>query len=235
MIVSEVMSELEKLGNEQTKKTLMRHGAVEPLFGVKIGDLKPLRKVLKKNHALALELYASGNSDAMYLAGLIADENQVTKAELNLWMKQASWSLISGTAVAALAAESPHVLAVAQKWIDSKAELTAAAGWQTMTHHISIADDSLIDRDLIENLLDRVIDEIHGERNEVKAAMNGFVIAVGSYLTSLTDQAKKVAAKIGAVKVDQGNTSCKTPDALAYIEKVEKSGRLGRRRKSARC
>ena len=99
MTVSEVLSELEKLGNEQTKKTLMRHGAVEPLFGVKIGDLKPLRKVLKKNHALALELYASGNSDAMYLAGLIADENQVTKAELNLWMKQASWSLISGTAL----------------------------------------------------------------------------------------------------------------------------------------
>ncbi|WP_366414818.1 hypothetical protein [Paenibacillus sp. GP183] len=40
MILEEVMNNLEEMGTEQTKRTFMRHGAKEPLFGVKVGDLK---------------------------------------------------------------------------------------------------------------------------------------------------------------------------------------------------
>ena len=73
------MTELKKLGNEQTKKTLIRHGAIEPIFGVRIGDMKALIKAGKNNHPLALELYATGNSDEMYLGGLRVHEEKVTK------------------------------------------------------------------------------------------------------------------------------------------------------------
>jgi len=106
MTLAEIMSQLESLGNEQTKKTLLRHGAIEPIFGVKIGDLKPIQRKVKKNHDLALQLYETGNSDAMYLAGLIADEEAVTKAQLEKWVKKAPWSLIAFSGVAGLAAES---------------------------------------------------------------------------------------------------------------------------------
>ena len=235
MNLSQIMSELERLGSEQTKKTLMRHGAVEPLFGVKIGDLKPIIKATKNDHKLALELYETGNSDAMYLAGLIADKDAVTKAELNRWMKAASWQLISNTSVATLAAESKHAIDLATKWIEAKRELVASGGWSTLTHFISITPTEEIDEAACEDWLKRVEDEIHDERNEVKAAMNGFVIAVGSYIPALTKKAKAAAKKIGKVMVDQGNTSCQTPDALAYIEKIEGMGRIGKKRKAARC
>ena len=46
MTTKEILSELKEYGNEQTKSTLMRHGAKEPFFGVKVQDLK---KILKKN------------------------------------------------------------------------------------------------------------------------------------------------------------------------------------------
>jgi hypothetical protein len=39
MTVDEVMRELERLGNPTTKRTLMKHGAREPFFGVKIEEL----------------------------------------------------------------------------------------------------------------------------------------------------------------------------------------------------
>ncbi|MGJ8697362.1 MAG: DNA alkylation repair protein [Verrucomicrobiaceae bacterium] len=235
MTAKTVLAELKKLGNEQTKKTLMRHGAVEPIFGVKIGDMKALIKAGKNNHPLALELYATGNSDAQYLAGLIADKDAVTKAELNLWMKEAPWRLISNSAVAALAAESGHAVALAEKWIESKNELIASGGWSTLTHYISITPDEEVDAAACEGWLDRVVKEIHNERNEVKAAMNGYVISVGSYVPSLTKKAKAAAKKIGKVSVDQGATGCKTPDALSYIEKIEGMGRIGKKRKAARC
>ena len=85
MDVKEILSELALLGNERIKKTLMRHGAREPFYGVRIEDLKRIQKRLKKNHALSLALYDTGNSDAMYLAGLIADEHEMTPENLNHW------------------------------------------------------------------------------------------------------------------------------------------------------
>jgi hypothetical protein len=42
MIKDEVMLELARFGDEQTKKVLTRHGAREPFYGVKVGDLKTL-------------------------------------------------------------------------------------------------------------------------------------------------------------------------------------------------
>jgi 3-methyladenine DNA glycosylase AlkD len=71
MTTDEVMLELSKFRNEQTKKVFTRHGAREPFFGVKVGDLKILVKKIKTDHKLALELFKTGNSDAMYLAGLV--------------------------------------------------------------------------------------------------------------------------------------------------------------------
>jgi len=64
-------AQLEALGSEQTRKNLRRHGATDPFFGVKVGDLKPVAQKLKGQQDLALQLYATGNSDAQYLAGMI--------------------------------------------------------------------------------------------------------------------------------------------------------------------
>jgi hypothetical protein len=65
--------------------------------------------------------------------------------------------------------------------------------------------------------------------------MNGFVIAVGSYVPALAAKAKAVGKAVGHVEVDMGGTSCRVPDAVAYIEKVEKAGRQGKKRATARC
>jgi 3-methyladenine DNA glycosylase AlkD len=100
MTVEEVLDQLEKFGDDRTKNTLMIHGAREPLFGVKVADLKKILKQTKKNHELSLGLYATGNSDAMYLAGLMADEKQLTKEQLTDWVEKAYWSYLSEYTVA---------------------------------------------------------------------------------------------------------------------------------------
>jgi hypothetical protein len=65
--------------------------------------------------------------------------------------------------------------------------------------------------------------------------MNGFVIAVGSYVPALTDLAIRTAETIGEVSVDMGGTACKVPFAPDYIEKVRQRGTLGKKRKTAKC
>ncbi len=49
----EIMTELKSKGSEQTRKTFLRHGAPENMFGVKVGDLKPIAKKIKDDQALA--------------------------------------------------------------------------------------------------------------------------------------------------------------------------------------
>jgi hypothetical protein len=235
MDVAAVMSELEAYGKPQTKRILMKHGATEPFFGVQVGDMKKILKKTKKDHALAGELYATGNGDAMYLAALMADEKQVTARQLDDWVGEADWYMVSEYGVAALAAESPHGWDRGKAWIDDDRDHVSAAGWAALGHWVSIRADEALDLAALAGLLDRVRDTSSEAPNRTRYTMNGFVIAVGCYVTELSEKARTIAEQIGKVSVDMGGSACKVPLATAAIDKVVGMGRLGKKRKHARC
>ena len=235
MTTAEIMEQLEALGNPGTKKILINHGAREPFFGVKVGDLKKIVKKIKKNHVLSLELYATGNSDAMYLAGLIADEKQISKEELQGWARQAYWYMLSEYTVPWVAAESEYGFELGMEWIDSEDPGLAAAGWSTLSSLATIRADEDLDLDVFSALLDRIGEEIHESPNRVRYTMNGFVITVGGSVTPLHEKAVAIAEQIGKVEVWMGKTACKVPLATAYIQKIADKGRVGKKKKVARC
>lgn len=233
--LDDVMADLQAHGSEQRKKVLTRHGAREPFFGVKVEHLKTIVKKVKRDHALALALYDTGNTDAMYLAALISDPAKFTKAQLNKWVKGAYWHMLSCYTVAWAAAESRFGRELALEWIESKKEQIAAAGWSTYSSLLSIKPDEELDHDEIVGLLGRVESDIHTAPNRAKSAMNNFVICAGTFVPTLTARAKATAKAIGKVTVDVGDTDCKVPDAAAYIDKAIAAGRHGKKRKSAMC
>jgi 3-methyladenine DNA glycosylase AlkD len=233
--VDQLMKELQKKGDAQTRKTLARHGAPAGTFGVKIGDLKTIAKTIRGNQTLAIELYETGNADAMYLAGIIADGSQMSKQQLESWAKNATWHMLSEYTVPGVACESPHARDLAIKWIRSKKESIASSGWCTYAGIVATKPDDELDFAEIEDLLNEIVQQIHGAPNQVRSTMNGFVIAVGSYVKPLLKQAKQAAKTIGVVSVDMGDTACKVPLASAYIEKMEAAGRIGKKRKTIKC
>jgi 3-methyladenine DNA glycosylase AlkD len=235
MTTDEILAQLAQYGDESTKNTHINHGAKEPLYGVKVGDLKKILKQTKKNHELSLALYATGNSDAMYLAGLMADEKRITKEQLTNWIENAYWYYLSEYTVPWVAAETAFGFELGITWIESEKENIAAAGWATLSNYASVNCDEDLDMEVYSALLDRVSNEINTSKNRVKYTMNGFVIAVGSYITSLTEKAKKTAEKIGKVQVNMGGTACKVSLAADYIQKVVDKQRVGIKRKKARC
>lgn len=235
MTFNEVMAQLEAMGNQQTKKIFTNHGAKEPLFGVKVGDLKKIVKKVKKDHELSLALYETGNSDAMYLAGLIADEKMISKEQLQNWAEKAYWYMISEYTVAWITAESQFGHELGMEWIESDEERIASAGWATLSNLVSIKDYDTLDMEELDTLLDCISKTINYAPNRVRYTMNGYVIAVGSYVPELTDRAIEIGNKIGKVNVDVGGTACKVPSSPEYIEKVKKRGSIGKKRKAARC
>ena len=235
MTVETIMIELKSKGNDAIKTLLMKHGVKEPFFGVKVEYLKVIQKKIKKDYQLSKELYATGNADAMYLAGLIADENKMTKADLATWVKQATSSNIIEYTVPWITAESKFGYELAMEWIDAKEDAIVAAGWATLCSLVAIKPDTELNIPALKTLLKRVKKNIHSAENKVKSKMNIFIISVGSYVVSLTEDAIAVAQKIGEINVNVGDTSCKVPSAVDYILKIKNKGTLGKKKKMARC
>ncbi len=235
MTAAEIVQELEKLATESIKNVLLKHGIPEPVLGVKVEELKKIQRRVKRDYQLSLDLYDTGIYDAMYLAGLIADDRRMTKKDLRKWVRNAKSTALCGTTVSWVAAESLHGWELALEWIDSIREGVAVAGWETLSSLVGIRDDVHLDLDKIRQLLVRIQADIHSSPNRVRYSMNGFVIAVGTHVSSLSDFASQSGTSIGPVTVDVGDTSCKVPYAPESIEKVRKKGAIGKKRKTAKC
>jgi 3-methyladenine DNA glycosylase AlkD len=235
MTAAEILEELKSQGQESYRKILRNHGIHEPLFGVKIEYLKKIQKRVKHDYQLALDLYDTGIYDAMYLAGLIADDPKMTKQDLRRWLKQATCDALRQYTIPWVASGSKHGHELALEWIASDKEGVALAGWSTLACLVATKDDTELDMAELKRLLSRVQKTIHQRPDFVRYVMNGFVIAVGSYVAELTDLALSTAAKIGTVHVDMGETASKVPNAVEYIQRVRNRGTIGKKRKTAKC
>ena len=236
MNAKQILQELKTLGGESYKNLMIRnYGVREPCFGVKIGDLKKIEKRIKKDYQLALELYDTGNYDAMYLAGLIADDAQMTKHDLLRWAENAYAGSLPGATVPWVAAGSPHGHELALEWIDSSKPLVASAGWGTLSSLVALKADADLELAELKRLLQRVQKEIHKAPDAVRYAMNNFIIAVGSYVLPLTELAIQTGEAIGSVSADCGNNDCQMFSSPDYIRKVQKAGKLGKKRKTVKC
>jgi len=235
--LTSILAQLKSKGSEKTRAIYARHGmSPERVLGVSVADLKVIAKTIKGQQALACDLYSTGIMDAMYLAGLVASGSKMNREELQQWADGAAGlPMISEYTVPWVAVESQQAREIALAWIFSGTEDVASSGWATYAGIATTVPDENLDLGEIEELLDRIVKHIHASPNRVRHAMNCFVIAVGSYVRPLAQKAKTAARKIGEVTVDKGDTACKEPLALAYIEKMEASGRAGSKRKTIRC
>jgi len=230
------MAALKKKGSNKMREMYSRHGMPgERAFGVSMADLKVIAKTIKGQHPLACELYETGNLEAMYLAGLVGDGSRMSKKQLDEWAERASdMQMISEYTVPWLATESEHARDLAMKWIKSKKEHVAASGWCTYSGIVATKPDDALDLAEIRTLLEKVGKEIDSAENRVRYTMNGFVIAVGSYVRPLLSQAKATAKNIGVVSVNMGDTACKVPLATASIHKIVTAGLARQKRKTIR-
>ena len=230
-----VMQELEALGKERTKKIYISNGAYEPLFGVATGAMKPLAKKIKKNQPLAEQLYATGNYDAMYFAGVIADPMIMTEADFERWIDGAYFYMLSDYVVAVTLAETDIAQDVADKWIASGEELKMSAGWSCYCWLLGNRKDSEFSESKMESLLDQVKNTIHDAPDRTKSAMNNFMYTVGISYVPLHDKAVETAKEVGPVEIKGDKKKSKILLASENIQKEIDRGKLGFKRKYVRC
>ncbi|WP_342548765.1 DNA alkylation repair protein [Paenibacillus sp. FSL P2-0089] len=235
MNAEQVMQELEALGKERTKRMYTANGAREPLFGVATGAMKPIFKQTKIDQALAEELYATGNYDAMYFAGIIADPNGMTEADYNRWMDGAYFYMLSDFVVAVTLAEADIAQQVADEWIRSGEDLRMSAGWSCYCWLLGSRPDQEFQCDKLAGMLELVGKTIHDSPERTRYSMNNFMYTVAVSYLPLHDLACETAEQVGPVEVDEDKPKSKLISAYDNIMKAVGKGRTGFKRKHVRC
>lgn len=217
LTLDETMAALEAAGSEQTRKTYARHGVTIPMFGVSFAALKTLYKRIKVDHELALALWQTGNFDARNLAVKVVDPARMTRADLDRWSHDPT-ARMCGSYVAHVAAEGPHAQDCAAPWVASKDEQQRTIGWK-LVGALAMLDETLGDAWFL-SYLAAIERDIATAPNAVRDAMNQAVIAIGCRNPALRKAATAAGARIGKVEIEHGDTACKTPEAVASIDKA---------------
>ena len=225
MNLQQTMQQLEEMGTAQNRKVYARHGVREQMFGVSYANLNKLAKAAKRDHTLALELWATGNHDARVLATMVANPAQVDEGLLESWVSELD-SYVIADAFSGLVGKTGMVRDKAEEWTGSEDEWHSRAGWHLVAH-LAMKDQGLPD-DYFTGHLATIEGTIHTRKNRARDAMNSALIAIGIRNEALERQALAAAANIGVVDVDHGETGCKTPDAADYIRRT-----LARRQQKA--
>ncbi|ANE46476.1 DNA alkylation repair protein [Paenibacillus swuensis] len=230
-----VMQELEAMGKEQIKKRYLNNGAREPLFGVATGEMKPILKKTKLDQPLAEQLYATGNYDAMYLAGIIAEPNAMTDADYDRWMDAAYFYMLSDYVVAVTLSEADIAQEVADRWIASGEDLRMSAGWSCYCWLLGSRPDREFSENKLAEMLDQVEKTIHDAPERTKYSMNSFIYTVAISYTPLHDKAIATANAVGPVEVMSDKGKTKSLIAVDNINKFLARGKLGFKRRHVRC
>jgi 3-methyladenine DNA glycosylase AlkD len=212
---TEAMEQLEAFGSEQTRKTWCRHGAAEPMFGVKFGDLAKLQKRIKVDHALAAKLWRTGNHDARLLGCMVADAAAITEKELKTWASEVKDSS-TAEALAALASRTPMAAKIREVWLaDPKMR---RAGWSMVGH--CAKEGVSIDEPTALGYIKRIEADIHGAENWTRRTMMYVLIGIGGRNAASRKAAEAAIKRIGPVAFDSENTACEFPDAIPYIARI---------------
>ena len=187
------------------------------MFGVSYAVLKTLVKRIGVDHELARALWGTGNFDARNLAIKVADPSSMSPTDLGRWARECRMPLLIGY-VAQLASEGPHASALAGKWSASSNAAESCAAWM-LIGQMALRDESTPDA-WFEKRISEIERKIHSAPNAQREAMNQTLIAIGCRSPGLRKTATAAARRIGKVDVDHGDTACKTPDAVSYIEKT---------------
>jgi 3-methyladenine DNA glycosylase AlkD len=221
MNVQQALSELEALGDESMREYNAKAGAGDRQFGVKLGDIRKVAKKVKKDHALALALWKTGNSDAQFLATLVIDVKKLSAEELDAMVRSITWDRVADWLNSYVVKEHAEKEALRERWMKSKDPWSLRAGWKLTAERIAKHPEGL---DLVK-LLDRIEKEMGKAAPAAQWEMNFALLALGIHHAPLRERAIAVGEKLGVDRDYPVSKGCTSPFApIAIREMVRRQG-----------
>lgn len=233
--IIEIQDYMQDQSTEQCREIYLRHGANDNVYGSKVADMKLSIKKYRKNHDVGVKLHQTHQEESMYAAHFIIDPTKLDKTFFYNELEHTSWYMISEYSFANLVSRSNYAIELIKEFIKDKRDFVKACGYSALAGYCMLTDDSLLDYELIDNVLLYIKDNIHTESNRTRYALNNLLIAIGGSVKDKYQECYLIGEHIGKVKVDLGKTSCKVPYTPDYLEKMQLKGKIGEKRKKKTC
>ncbi|QYM79125.1 DNA alkylation repair protein [Horticoccus luteus] len=187
-------------------------------LGIAIPVLRTLARPHRRDHALALALWASGIQDARLLATFVADPPQLTSSQADRWVRDTdNWALADSLAF--LVDRTPFAAAQAHAWSARRAEFVKRTAFAVMAgmavHRKELPDAVFLD------FLPVITREATDERNFVRKAVNWALRQIGKRNPRLHRAALAEAARIA--RLDSSAARWIAADALRELRARESS------------
>ena len=218
MNVNEVIDLLKQKSNASYLAGMKRFGIENTkALGIPVPELRKLARVIKRDHALALELWKTGLHEARMLATMIDDPALVSSEQVNFWVNDFnSWD-ICDQACGNLFDRTPFAIEKAFEFSAREEEFVKRAGFvliaEYAVHNKTAKDETFI------NLLSLIEREAWDERNFVKKAVNWALRQIGKRNNTLKIAAIETANRISL----QGSKSAKWIASNAISELTKKT------------
>jgi 3-methyladenine DNA glycosylase AlkD len=221
MTLHDVLSQLESLGDEKVRRQNHRNGAGDNQYGVKLGDIRKLAAKIKTDHALALELWETGNLDARLLAILVMKPADLSVDELDRMVRSVASPQEADWLSSYVIRKHPGKETLRMRWMTDDDPWATRAGWDLTAERIGRSPEGL---DLAA-LLDRIEAEMGTAPRGPQWTMNNCLAGIGIHFPEHRERALAIGESLGVYRDYPVSKGCTSPFAPIWInEMVRRQG-----------
>jgi 3-methyladenine DNA glycosylase AlkD len=219
--LEQALALLESHGNPRVRDMNTRNGAPENQFGVQMGSIRAIAKSIKVNHELGLDLWGTGNVDAMFLATLIVkpkllseDELERMSASVTFTHPRFGMSQLADWLTSYVVKQHPAKEALRRRWMESDHPMLARAGWSLTCERITKDAEGLD----LSALLDRIEREMGSAPRATQWTMNFCLGEIGIRFPEHRQRAIDIGEKLGLYRDYPVSKGCTSPYVPSWIE-----------------
>ncbi|MCY1003336.1 DNA alkylation repair protein [Myxococcus sp. MISCRS1] len=231
MTRSQVMKALEAAGDPRVRERYVRDGAGENVFGVLMGKVRALAGQVGQDHALGLELWATGNHEARLLACMLLDPEALTEKAARELVEPLTLPLLVDELVGRVLVKAPVAEALEKRWRDGDQELPRRAGWKLLAGRIPAGLAKDLD---VGATLARIERELPGAPYRVKEGLNHCLVWIGLHLPEHRAEVIAIGERLGrwdTRPIPKGCTSSYAPEWIAAVLALRKGEKTEARKK----
>ncbi len=221
MTLTETLAQLESLGHEKVRAQNSKSGAGTNQFGVLRGDVRKLAAKIKNDHELAIQLWATGNIDAQFLAILLIKPKDLSRDEVDGMMRSIDFAQVADWFISYIVSKHPDKETLRQGWMADDDPWAARAGWALTAERISKSPDGID----LPGLLNRIESDMKDAAPEVQWTMNNCLAGIGIHFPEHRQRALAIGETLGIYRDYPVSKGCTSPFAPIWInEMVSRQG-----------
>mgnify|MGYP005845212927 CR=1 FL=1 len=193
--LDDILTRLEALSNPQAAEGMVRYGITgAKVYGVSVPNLRTMAKEIRRDHDLALQLWAVSSRETRILASMVADPRSVTDELMEAWVQDFdSWEVCDQCCMN-LFKKTAFAYPKAVAWSSRDEEFVKRAGFVLMAC-LAVSDKKAVDEQFAA-FFPLMLREAHDGRNYVKKAVNWALRQIGKRNPRLNQQAIKMARQM---------------------------------------